>query len=80
MGKEKDLEKIKSDPNSVTPDQLKRICKKYGFVSKNGANHDIISHDNLDRSFPIPRHEPIKRIYVKQVIKMIEEIDLDKEK
>lgn len=31
MGKEKELQKIKNNPKSVTPERLESLCKKYGF-------------------------------------------------
>ena len=39
---------------------------------KQGTNHSITSHALLEESYPIPRHKPIKPVYVKKVIKMIE--------
>lgn len=31
MGKEKELQKIKNDPKSVTPERLESLCKKIWF-------------------------------------------------
>lgn len=74
MGKEKELQKIKNDPKSVTPERLETLCKKYGFMWREGSNHSITTHPLLQESFPIPRHKPIKPVYVKQIIKMIEKV------
>ncbi len=74
MGKEKELEKIRNNPTSITPERLENLCKKYGFKWKHGSNHDIVSHDLLDASYPIPRHKPVKKYYVKNIIKMIDEV------
>ena len=79
MGKEKNLDKMRRDPKSVTPEQLKRVCLSYGFIWKNGRNHDIITHEKTYESYAIPRHKPIKSIYIKRVIKMIDEIVMDDE-
>ena len=44
MGKEKELQKIKNNPKSVTPERLEALCKKYGFMWRQGTNHSITSH------------------------------------
>lgn len=41
---------------------------------REGTNHSITSHPLLEESYPIPRHKPIKPVYVKHVIKMIENV------
>lgn len=64
----------KNNPKSVTPERLESLCKKYGFMWKQGTNHSITSHALLEESYPIPRHKPIKPVYVKKVIKMIEKV------
>ena len=74
MGKGKELQKIKNNPKSVTPERLEALCKKYGFMWRQGTNHSITSHALLAESYPIPRHKPIKPVYVKHVIGMIEKV------
>ena len=74
MGKEKELQKIKKAPKSVNPERLETLCKKYGFMWREGSNHSITTHPLLQESFPIPRHKPIKPVYVKKIIKMIEKV------
>ncbi|MET3558842.1 hypothetical protein ABID29_001970 [Streptococcus rupicaprae] len=32
MGKEKELQKIKNNPKSVTPERLESLCKKYPLI------------------------------------------------
>jgi hypothetical protein len=41
---------------------------------REGSNHSITTHPLLQESFPIPRHKPIKPVYVKKIIKMIEKV------
>ena len=74
MGKEKELQKIKNNPKSVTPERLKALCKKYGFMWKEGSSHSVTTHPLLKGSYTIPRHKPIKPVYVKDIIKMIEKV------
>lgn len=74
MGNLKELEKIRNNPNDVTPDRLEKLCRSFGFLWKHGSNHDIVSHELLVQSYTVPRHKPVKRPYVKNVIKMIDEI------
>lgn len=73
MGKDKDLEKIRRNPNDVTFDRLESILIRYGFKVRNGkGSHAIVSHPDIEESFPVPRHKPIKPIYIKRCIKMID--------
>lgn len=76
MGKgEKELEKIRRNPTDVTPQDLERLVKKFGFIWIEKKNHAAITHEWMEeKTFMIPRHKPLKAIYVKKVVRFIDEI------
>lgn len=38
------------------------------------TNHAAITHEWMEETFMIPRHKPLKAIYVKKVVRYIDEI------
>lgn len=75
MGKrEKELEKIRRNPTDVTPQDLERLVKKFDFIWIEKTNHAVITHEWMEETFMIPRHKPLKAIYVKKVVRYIDEI------
>ncbi len=81
MGKrEKELEKIRRNPKDVTPQELERLAKKFGFIWIEKTNHAAVTHKWIKDTFMIPRHKPIKAVYVKRVLQYIDEIIAIEEK
>ena len=69
------LNKILNLSNDLKFNELKKVLEKYGYVmsSPNGGS----SHATFRRKgylpITVPRHDPIKKIYVKKVKKIIEQ-------
>ena len=69
------LSKILNLSNDLKFNELKKVLEKYGYVmsSPNGGS----SHATFRRKgylpITVPRHDPIKKIYVKKVKKIIEQ-------
>ena len=78
MGKkEKLIEAIKNNPKNVRFKDLKKILESIGYTAiNNGGSHYVFTKEN-SISLTIPYKKPVKIIYVKQVIKIIEEKKLD---
>lgn len=77
VSKLKEYEKIKNNPKNVSKDQLISVLEFFGFIVNSGrgkGGHFMVGHELLDRSLPIPSNKPIKQQYVKDCIKMIEEV------
>ena len=71
--KEKLLNAIKNNPKNVRFEDLKKVLEDIGYKAINrGGSHYIFTKDN-NISLIIPYKKPVKIIYVKQVIKIIEE-------
>lgn len=74
--KEKLFHKIKNNPNNVSYEELTSLLRKYDciIIDKNGS-HFGVTHELSDRTLTIPRHKPIKKYYIKDCIKFIEEVN-----
>ena len=67
------LEKIKNNAKSVDFDDIKKVLEINGYKCINtGGSHYVFRKQGKD-SITIPYNKPIKAIYVKQVIKALEE-------
>jgi len=71
--KEKLIEAIKNNPKNVRFEDLRKILESIGYTAvNNGGSHYVFTKENAT-SLTIPYKKPVKVVYVKQVIKIIEE-------
>ncbi len=74
------IEKICSLSKELRFNELKKVMENYGYKMsqpKGGSSHCIFRKDGCS-PVTIPKHEPIKRVYVKMVKEIIErEVDTD---
>ena len=63
------LEQVVSLSPDVRFEELKKILESYGYVmksSKGGSSHYTFRKDG-DHPITIPKHKPIKKVYIKMV-------------
>ena len=75
--RQKQLEKIRNNPLNVRFEELARLLLDYGFLRRqprSGSSHYIYVRNSLRITIPMNRPH-LKEIYVKQVVKLLEEID-----
>ncbi len=71
--KDKLIEAIKNNPKNVKFEDLKKILESLGYTAVNrGGSHYVFTKES-SISLTIPYKRPVKVIYVKQVIKIIED-------
>jgi len=71
--KDKLLEAIKNNPKNVRFEDLKKILESIGYKAINrGGSHYVFTKVNAT-PLTIPYKKPVKVVYVKQVIKIIDE-------
>jgi predicted RNA binding protein YcfA (HicA-like mRNA interferase family) len=71
--KDKLIEAIKNNSTNVKFEDLKKILENMGYTSINrGGSHYLFTKKD-STSLTIPYKKPVKVIYVKQVIQIIEE-------
>lgn len=79
MGKkEKLIKAIRNNPTNVRFEDLKKILEEIGYTAINrGGSHYVFTRED-SISLTIPYKRPVKVIYVKQVIKILEDEENEK--
>lgn len=68
--------------NDLRFDELRRVLESYGYdmyAPRNGSSHYTFRKPGY-MPITIPKHEPIKRVYVKMVKDVIESEDFNHER
>ena len=79
---EKLLEKIKSLDNNMRFSELAKVLKSYGYVitsPRSGSSHYTFRKKGFN-PITIPKHEPIKSVYVRMVRDIVEAEDNNQKK
>lgn len=78
LGKrEKLIEKMNNNPKDVPFEDINNLLTHYGCQvrqPKSGSSHYIYTHPAASEPLTIPKRRPIKAIYVKKALQMIDEI------
>lgn len=70
---EKTLAKMRNNPRDWRIDDLKAVAGKFGIAWRNdGGSHYVFSFPGLDEDVCVPAHRPIKPIYVRQFVALVE--------
>jgi predicted RNA binding protein YcfA (HicA-like mRNA interferase family) len=71
--KEKLLHAIRNNPTNVRFEELKKILESIGYTAVNrGGSHYVFTKEGCE-TLTIPYKRPVKVVYVKHVIQLIEE-------
>lgn len=77
---EKILNKMKANSKDWRIEQLESIAKQYGVgIRKSGGSHVIFDHNDWVELLSVPAHRPIKPVYVKKFVALIEKLEVDNE-
>ena len=71
--KDKLINFIKNNPKNVRFEDLKKILKDIGYVARNRSGSHYIFTREYSKPITIPYKRPVKIIYVKQVLRILEE-------
>ena len=67
------LEQMKANPRDWRIESLKSVAEAYGVVHRQpGGSHVIFRHPN-GAMLSVPARRPIKPIYVKKFVRLVEE-------
>jgi len=76
----KTLNKMKVNPKDWRIEQLETVAKQYGVaVRKTGGSHVVSDHNEWIELLCVPAHRPIKPVYVKKFIALIEILEVNDE-
>lgn len=75
---DKTLARMRNNPRDWHIDDLLAVAERHGIeVRNNGGSHHAFSASDIADSICVPAHRPVKPVYVKRFIAMI---DLIKER
>lgn len=75
--KQKRLQKLRQNPKNVSMDDLRVVLEDFGFelINTVGSHHTFsVTVNNQIELLVIPFRRPIKTIYVKKALRLIEKI------
>ncbi len=71
---EKLLENMRHNPHDWRIENLVTVAGKYGIEIRNhGGSHYIFSYPGVELAVSVPAHRPIKPVYIKQFIVLIDQ-------
>lgn len=72
---DKTLERMRNNPRDWRIDDLLTVAGRYGIEVRNsGGSHHVFSALGVAESICVPAHRPIKPVYIKRFIVMIDTI------
>ena len=69
------LNSMRQNPQDWAMAKLLTVAKKYGVeVRSSGGSHHIFSHPSVKDPLSVPAHRPIKAIYIKRFVALVDQI------
>lgn len=75
--KDKLLQKIRNNPTNVKFETIQSLLLYFGFserVSRGGSSHHTFTYGEY--IITVPKKKPVKSIYVKKALSILEDLDL----
>ena len=68
------LQKMRNNPRDWTLENVVTVCQQNGLDIRAGkGSHYVVSHPELSTMLTVPAHRPIKPIYIKKLIELIDQ-------
>ena len=72
---EKHLERMRNNPRDWRIETLLAVADRYGIEVRNhGGSHHVFSFPGIELAVTVPAHRPIKPIYVKQFVTLVDQV------
>jgi len=72
---DKTLTRMRNNPRDWRIDDLLTVAERHGIeVRNNGGSHHVFSATGVTDTLCVPAHRPVKPVYVKRFIAMIDSI------
>jgi len=66
---------MRQNPNDWAMTKLLTVAKQYSMeVRSTGGSHHVFSHPSVREPLSVPAHRPIKAIYIKRFVALIDQI------
>ncbi|MBF0131230.1 MAG: type II toxin-antitoxin system HicA family toxin [Magnetococcales bacterium] len=70
---DKIIQKMRNNPRDWRIEDIQAIAQRYGMDIRNPrGSHVIVTHPHLTEALSIPAHKPVKPVYVRKLVAMIE--------
>lgn len=70
------LEKMINNPRDWQIEDLKKIADSYGMIVRQpGTSHVTFTKSGTKIRLTVPSHKPIKPVYIKKFLELIDELD-----
>lgn len=74
-GRDKLLERMRTNPRDWRIEQLETVARRFGVnVRKSGGSHVTFEHPRSQVILSVPARRPIKPIYIKHFIALIDRV------
>ena len=74
------MEKMRCNPRDWRIEQLETIARHYNVaVRKTGGSHVVFDHPNWIELLCVPARRPIKPIYIKKFVTLVESLEVNDE-
>ena len=72
---DKILSKMRANPRDWRLETIESVANRYNIkVRKSGGSHVVLSHPDSAIVVTVPAHRPIKPVYIRQFLTLIDEI------
>lgn len=69
------LEAMRNNPRDWRIEQLHTLARQFGLaVRSEGGSHHVFSHDVVAEVLSVPAHRPIKPVYVRRFVALIDQV------
>ena len=69
------LHLMRQNPQDWAMAKLLTVAKQYGLeVRSTGGSHHVFSHPSVKDPLSVPAHRPIKAIYIKRFVALVDQI------
>jgi len=69
------LAAMRLNPHDWTMANLLTVAKRYGMeIRSTGGSHHVFSHPSVNDMLSVPAHRPIKAIYIRRFVAVIDQI------
>lgn len=70
------LKKMRNNPRDWRIEDLKVLALHFGMVHRqHGTSHVIFGHTNAQRTVPVPVARPVKTPYIREFLKLVDELE-----
>lgn len=66
---------MRDNPRDWTLENVITVCQQNGLDIRAGkSSHHVVNHSELPTMVTVPAHRPIKPIYIKKLVELIDQV------